>query len=242
MRTEKKCKGTGKAIGHGCGDMVPQAIGNKPNRKYGLGISCGCYAKWLYGTEEGLQVVEDHQIRAKNSNERKAKKDWNERKDKMKVTTHRKENKRNLQIEINRLAKMIDKKFGYDTCIDCGKPFTEDRDRDGGHCHSVGSNETIRYNLHNIHGQKSLSCNSNGTGGGKQHEYLRGLEQRYGKEYRELVEFTIVRRYKYNGLTDQDYADKLKIVRAIIRNFDTYRMQDAIQAREMFNKIIGIYR
>ncbi len=207
--------------------------------KYGLCMKC--YPTWLYNTTEGNEVVEKHKIRSKRATEKTEKKEWSNRKQKMQVTTHYKENKKYLQIEINRLAKMIDRRFGFESCIDCGRGFTQDMDRDAGHCHSVGSNESIRYNLHNIHGQKS-SCNSNGLGGGKTEEYKIGLEQRYGSTYREYVEFEIVRKYKYIGMTKADYPEKLKIVRKLIRDFETFQFEDAIQARHQMNQIIGIYK
>lgn len=47
---EKKCKGTGKAIGSGCGVVTFY-------RTYGLGQSCGCYSNWLLNTPEGKEKL-----------------------------------------------------------------------------------------------------------------------------------------------------------------------------------------
>ena len=199
-----------------------------------------CYPNWLYNTPEGNEVVEKHTIRSKKKTEDQEKTEWNEKKQEMRITTHYKENKKYLQNEINRLAKMIDRRFGFESCIDCGRGFTQDMDRDAGHCHSVGSNESIRYNLHNIHSQKS-SCNGNGLGGGKTEEYKIGLEHRYGSEYRQYVEFEIVRLFQYIGMKKADYPEKLKIVRKLIRDFETFQFEDGIQARTQLNEIIGIY-
>jgi hypothetical protein len=53
MLTEKKCHGTGKGKGHGCGKIVPVHVKGRSNRIYGLGVSCECYPSWLYGSKEG---------------------------------------------------------------------------------------------------------------------------------------------------------------------------------------------
>lgn len=227
----KPCKGKGRTEGHGCGK---QAI----VRKYGLCQTC--LKQWALTTEAGAEFIKKHAISHKKRGDDVRKRSWNERKEKMKVQTHSKEHKKYLQIEIQKLARMIDVKFGYNTCIDCGLPFTQGRDRDGGHFHSKGNNPSIRYNLHNIHSQKS-NCNTNGLGGGKQHDYYKGLIQRYGQEYADMIDVELQQKYKYIGLTKADYPEKLKTVRAIIRNFETYQFTDAIQARKILNQIIGIH-
>ena len=35
--------------------------------------------------------------------------------------------------------------------------------------------------------------------------------------------------------------EKLKIVRSLVKNFDTFKAENGIAMREMFNNIIGIY-
>jgi hypothetical protein len=135
------------------------------------------------------------------------------------------------------LARKIDNSFGF-LCIDCGKAYG--KQQDGGHFNSKGSNMSLAFNLHNIHSQKS-DCNQNGLGGGKRLEYYRGLVSRYGKEYADMVDTGLQVKYKYIGLFDNEIAEKLAIVNKINRNFDTFVLKDGVQAREMFNKIIGIY-
>lgn len=46
----KKCKGTGRAAGYGCGLAQLQ-------RKYGLGYSCRCYPNWLQNSIEGQEMI-----------------------------------------------------------------------------------------------------------------------------------------------------------------------------------------
>lgn len=161
---------------------------------------------------------------------------WKEKRAEWKVETHSKENKKYLQQEINKLARMIDAKFNY-PCIDCcGRSYG--KQIDGAHFHSVGSNSTLRYNLHNIHSADSQCNNFSNT---HISGYKNGLTLRYGKEYLQML-YEIPVAYDHLKLTNVEIAEKLKIVRSIIRTFDTYSLVDGKSARELFNKLIGIYK
>jgi len=126
---------------------------------------------------------------------------------------------------------LIDKKFGYINCIDCNKPLDH---IDAGHYIAVGSNATLRYNLNNIHSQRR-GCNRDSARMGSRHTgYYKGLIERYGTDYAEMIDTELQHKYKYLGLMNQEIAEKLK-------NFDTFEFTDSISMRGMFNKIIGIY-
>lgn len=172
---------------------------------------------------------------AKEKQAIKEAKDLTETIKKMKVNTHSKEYKKDLQIEINKLARLIDAKHHYYTCIDCYKDFG--KQTDGAHFHSVGSNSTLRFNLHNIHSANS-QCNK--WSDSHHVNYEIGLEKRYGTEYLNTIK-NLPLVYKVIHLTNQDIVDKLKIVRLLIRTLHTYKYDSAIDEREAFNKIIGIY-
>ncbi len=180
-------------------------------------------------TAEALKNLE--QIKKKEN------KDWGERRKTMDVECNTKKYKLTLAAECQKLARIIDAKFGF-YCIDCNRPFGNQTD--GGHFNSKGKNMSIAYNLHNIHSQRS-ECNQNGLGGGRERQYYDGLVSRYGKEYAEMVDIGLQKKYKYIGLMSHELPNKIKIVRSIIRTFDTYKFKDSIQARETLNKIIGIY-
>lgn len=143
--------------------------------------------------------------------------------------------KLDLQKDINKLSRLIDAKFNY-KCIDCGKEYG--KQIDAAHLHNVSGNENIRFNLHNLHSAKS-DCNQYSS----EHKvgYRIGIEKRYSKEYLNFIDLELPLKYKYLGLLDNEVAEKLKIVRKLIRTFDTFKLVDGIQARNMFNKIIGIY-
>ena len=167
--------------------------------------------------------------------EKKEKKEWNEKKSEMKVDTHAKEYKNSLQNEINKLSRMIDLKFEYLTCIDCEKNYG--KQQDAAHFHGRGSNSTLRYHLHNLHSANS-QCNLYSD---VHHvNYAKGLEKRYGKEYLMYVENLRVS-IKEIHLTNKDVVEKLKIVRDMIRHFDTYQFESALDARTILNGLIGIY-
>lgn len=168
--------------------------------------------------------------------QKKADKDWKEKKAEMKIDTHVKEHKKALQDEVNKLSRTIDAYFGFDTCIDCGKPYG--KQTDAAHFHSRGSNCSLRYNLHNLHSAAS-QCNL----WSENHKvgYRHGLVKRYGAEYLIMVE-TLPLKYKEVHLSNFEIAEKLKIVRVLIRTFGTYKLSDSVSARNLFNTIIRIYK
>ena len=158
---------------------------------------------------------------------------------KIRTESHKSDFVSSLQSEINKLARIIDFHFFGDgeflKCVDCE---IVTKSIDGGHYHSVGSNASLRFNLHNIHGQ-SRSCN--GFKGGRKLDYQNGIISRYGQDYADKLDFEIVEKYKHIGLTSRYLDEKIKIVRKLIRDFDTLKFENPIQAREKLNNIIGIY-
>lgn len=140
-----------------------------------------------------------------------------------------------MQNNINKLARMIDVKFGYVDCICCDRRI--DKRVAGAHFHSVGGNNTIRYNLHNIH-SSTFQCNNYSnthiTG------YKEGLKKRYGEVYQGYV-LELPEVYKFMKFGKNEIREKLSIVRQIIREFDSLEFEGSKEAREILNKRIGIY-
>lgn len=155
----------------------------------------------------------------------------------MKIDTHSKEFKRELQNEINKLARMIDAYFGLDTCICCDKPMR--KQIHGAHLASVGSNSSLRFCIHNIHSATS-QCNKYNPS----HEsgYKLGLAKRYGDKYANYVINELPLLYKEIKLSNREIHEKLKLVRSLIKNFNTFDLQNPINARNLFNDLIGIYK
>lgn len=163
-------------------------------------------------------------------------KEWNDHVKKVSPSVYSKKYKKELQNEINKLARMIDAYFGITTCICCNRGFGAQCD--ACHFHSVGSNHSLRYNLHNLHSGNS-GCNqysaTHKTG------YIAGLEARYGKEYLEMVQ-GLQAKYPEIKLSEVEVVDKLKLVRKLIRHFDGFTFESPIQARKLLNDILGIYK
>lgn len=162
----------------------------------------------------------------------------NKEKAEKKITVYAREYKSNLQNQINLLARKIDAYFCYN-CIDCGKSYG--KQVDAAHKNNVGGHENIRWNLHNIHSARAF-CNQRSS----EHKtgYSIGLEERYGIAYKDYVEIEINKIYSYVGLTPKEVVEALKIVRKLNREFDNHisQFKDGSEAREYFNKIIGIYK
>jgi hypothetical protein len=137
MKTHKKCKGLGKALGYGCGELVDVRF-----RKYGLGTQC-CYANWLYSSEEGKAMIEKATLKATAP-----------RVELEKATNTSKERKRlpvvlkQTQIVFNEFIRLRDK---HQPCISSGFPLGSLYD--AGHLFSVKQYSGLRFDDRNVHAQ-----------------------------------------------------------------------------------------
>lgn len=143
--------------------------------------------------------------------------------------------KSDLQDEINKTARLIDRGWG---CISCNSMSTPQ----AGHLHSKKSNPAIRYNLHNLWTQDT-HCNS--WKSGNELKYLAGIREHFGKEYMEFIQFDIVRLYPVLKLTIDEIKDKLKIVRAENRKLEKHTEKFTIEQRKglrtFYNQVFGMY-
>ena len=64
--------------------------------------------------------------------------------------------------------------------------------------------------------------------------------ERYGKEYADYVRFELPKTPVVKLLSNE-IVEKLKIVRELIRNVDTFIFKDGKEGRKILNKLIGIY-
>lgn len=174
----------------------------------------------------------------KEEEEKKKKKEWDKEKREKAPILYPVKYKNKLQQEVNKLARKIDNYFKIKTCIDCDNPFG--KQQDGGHFNSVGDNPSLRYNLHNIHSQKS-DCNQNGIGGGRRLEYYRGLVERYGQKYADYVDTGLQIEYKLIKLSSKEVGEIYTLVRKLVRDFDSFSFTSPIAARTQLNLLIGIY-
>jgi hypothetical protein len=162
---EAKCKGTGKAIGHGCGN--PTAI-----RKYGLGFSCGCYQKWLFGTKEGGEVIKKCSLSASRKVKKEKAKESREYKQRNKSIA------RLIQDARTPFHAFIRFRDANLPCISCDS--TDAMIWDAGHFYKAELYTGLIFDENNVHKQ-CRKCNT--FLDGNENEYRKGLIKRFGIDY-----------------------------------------------------------
>jgi hypothetical protein len=189
-----------------------------------------------------MQVVDSPRcaiILAGQKREEKAQKEWNiekkQRKEKLKTLS---DWKRDLEKEVNHIARLIDK--GHE-CMMCSIDMAGKR-VNACHYHSVGSNDTLRFNLFNIW----AGCHScNGEKGGNIHGYDMMLIGKYGRDQWEYIKFELTRLYPYTGLSIPEIKEKIIEARKIVKGLKiadtTYSDKHRITLRTKLNKRLGIY-
>ena len=192
----KKCKGTGRANGHGCG---------KPSlwRKYGLCREC--YPTWLLNTPEGAKVVAKSTITAKKRVEH----------DKKRKERKWKEDNKSIQKLIGE-AKTVFQAYirmrdANESCISCQSTTAEIWD--GGHYKKAEIFSGVIFDERNVHKQ-CRKCNS--FLGGNEAEYRKGLVRKYGENFVQQLEEdatdTRVKKYTREELREikAHYAAKIR--------------------------------
>lgn len=175
MIKEKKCQGNGKAIGFGCGELVPVQKYGKSNRVYGLGLSCGCYPKWLYSSKEGLEIVNKATLKATEPRRK-----FKEFKEEHKEAKSLPSLILNTVFSVHQFIKERDK---GKPCISCGKPWH--KSFQAGHYFKAELYSHLKFHYLNIHGQCAY-CNTRLEG--NLGEYSKRLPDRIGEEsFRHLV-------------------------------------------------------
>ncbi len=216
----KKCKGTGKALGSGCGE--PKSI-----HKYGLCLDC--FKHWLFNTDEGKEYLDKTQLRAKKRVVKEEK-----QKARIKKEEQRKKSyyEKQLQNEINAIVRLIDTDKG---CISCdhgwSKPVT--RQMHAGHYYSVGSNPTLRYHLFDIFKQCSI-CNNHKSG--NERAYEAGILRIYGQGMLNYIK-SLPSKYRSLNLSKEELKEKIKIARQIKRDI----LNGNDYNRSEINVKLGIY-
>lgn len=226
----KKCKGTGRALGFGCGEV------KLPHK---FGVCSTCWPKWLLNTPEGLSFLKSTQIKAKTHVQKEAKKEQSIKKEEnrqRKIELLRPDAYRAKYVQpvINEIARLID--YGQ-PCLATG---LYDNKMNAGHYMSVASNRTICLNLHNLHNQ---SFESNHWKSGDNLKYRQGLIDTYGIEYLEKVE--ALKKIQPVHLSRQDFERirevAMEIKNELKNNLIIRNPQERIELREVLNKRIGIY-
>ena len=164
---KKKCKGTGKASGFGCGSM-------QFKRRYGLGLNC-CFGSWLYTSDEGKKIV--NKTTEKVTAPRVSLEKEIERTRKRKGITAQLLYTKDLVHQAVRLRDT------FKPCVSCGCPWN--KDFQAGHYHAAGNYRSIKFNFLNINGQ-CTQCNL--LKDGNFTEYKFRLPERIGEENFNIIE------------------------------------------------------
>lgn len=138
-----------------------------------------------------------------------------------------------LQKEINKLVRLID----YGQC--CVASRSINGKMNAGHFYSVGGNNSIRFNLHNIFLQ---SEHSNQFKGGDEHRYREGVLLDFGSDYLQFM-YDLKKDYPLIKLTKSELEQKISIVRALTKLHQPQQMsnKDRLIYRNKYNRAIGIY-
>jgi hypothetical protein len=137
-----------------------------------------------------------------------------------------------LQIEINKLIRLID--YG-NACISCGGNGKEQ----AGHYHTTKAKPAIRYNLFNIFLQCyycNVELSSNIVG------YNKGLREIFGADLQEYIEIELPK-FNYLGLTKIELAEKVSLVRRLIKEYTPEHLstEKRLSVRHELQDKIGIY-
>ena len=192
----KNCKGTGKAIGHGCGS--PQI-----HRKYGLGLKCGCFRDWLLNSDEGNKTLKKTQLRASVKVKKEKNKEAREYKEANKSIAKLKQEARKV---FQQWVRVRDSNL---QCVCCGK---DSETWDGGHFYKAELYSGVIFNPINVNKQ-SVYCNQHLHG--NEGEYRKGLIKKYGAEavlnLDQLAKDTRNKKWSREELNDIKLKYKLKL-------------------------------
>lgn len=217
---KKKCKGTGKAINYGCGELhIPHKFG----------LCSHCFVFWIFNTDSGRAFLESTKIRAKKNVQKEQKKEQRQKKEAIR-NKHWYEKK--LESEVNEIVRVIDNDKGCISCK-CGWETNTERQFHAGHRKSVKSNPTIRFNVFNIWKQCSI-CNN--WESANEREYDKGIIKYYGAEMLDYIE-QLPSQHKELHLS----IDELKQAIINARKIKAEILDGTDYSREEINQRIGIY-
>lgn len=222
MGNLKKCRGTHKyTYGLGCGQVV-----SMNDRKYGIGKSCGCFKEWLKSDKSNEYLTKNvipkakkkvkQEKKSKNSEEKSLSHDWSKK----------------LQTEINAIVRVIDKGL---TCL----ARNQRGQMHAGHVYARGGNQTIKFNLHNIHRQSAQSNHHQNDDG-----LLReGVVGEYGQDYMDFIsELRQTPRLEFNNVGYRNLTTKARVILKELKLKDkVYSKSERIVMRNRINLELAIY-
>ena len=147
--------------------------------------------------------------------------------------------KKDLQVEVNKLVRLIDERC---SCISCGSISGK---INAGHYYSVGSRPNLRFNLMNIYLQCE-HCNSYMSG--NLIEYRENLVNLAGEDHLDyLSDLKVI--YKDLKLMEHEVKDAIKVAKEAVKEITKANKTDKlprnieqrIELRKKFNTLLHIY-
>lgn len=219
-----KCKSTHKlTIGLGCG---------KESKERMYGLCMDCKTKWILETSEGDQWLSKMLESNKNKHEKeqaKLERDEKQRKKDELIDWSKK-----LQDKVNQIVRLID------AGLPCLARNYHANQYHAGHVFARGGNQTIRFNLANIHRQSAQSnkwLNDDGA-------LREGVVREYGQEYMDFI--SNLRQTPSLEYMNHEYKEFFQLARTIFLDMKKKGMRfpnpiDRIKARNEVNIMLGIY-
>lgn len=217
---QKPCKPNSTAPGaKGCG---------KPSNKRTYGLCDCCLFDWATTNDNG-KVWYQKTFRPKVKKKVKSNHKKKEKESKDKITDWGQK----LQNKVNEIVRLID--IGL-PCLARGYHANQIH---AGHVFARGGNQTIRYNLHNIHRQSAQSNTYQNDDG-----LLReGLVNEYGQKYFEFI--SELRQTPSLSYLNKEYQDKYKLACKIAlklkKDGNVFNLKDRVEMRNKINLELSIY-
>ena len=205
---KKKCKGTGKALGCGCGELVY-------THKYGL---CkDCFKDWLF-SEAGKETLNKSIIRGKKKSHIEKKKEFKKLKIESKSIASL------IQEARQPFQKLIRIRDHGQNCICCDGPLSFNiSDYDAGHYLKAELYTGLIFHPDNVHAQ-TVYCNKYSHG--NESGYSEGLKRRIGisrynslNESKDSLKSFKWDRYKLIELKEY-YIKELRLVEKGLKNIE----------------------
>lgn len=180
------------------------------------------------------ECITEWHLQNREKNLKREQREWKKEK-KEKLKTHG-DYEKDLEAVIREICRLIDKDCH---CISCGKKPLK---ANAGHRFAKGGNNTLRFNLMNVHVQCNR-CNENLSG--NPDGYDEGLQKVYGWQYYNFIKHEMKGMYPYIKLTVAELIEKraiaMRISKALKKEGALYSPQNRITLRQRFNEEIGIY-
>lgn len=169
---KKKCKGTGKAIGCGCGNT-------EYIHRYGL---CkNCFKTWLCSTEIGRETLKKAAFQGKRKTKAEAKKESSRKKKEVNTSAAMKL----ADTYFSRFIRLNHSEDGLCTCFTCGSILSI-KQVDNGH-YQKRTHKATRYHENNCRPQ-CKTCNGDTLHNGKMVEFRINLINEIGIDEVEAIE------------------------------------------------------